>query len=321
MSFLRIVFLLVGAFSFSNAVLAQDNTDEWDIIERCLELNYPTIPQERWDFEGVIISRNQYGLHAIRTDFNTSYYIALDSETSFTSIGDFSPDGRWFAYPLGYRFSWTWTSTYYRIDRLRVISTTPRGTRYEIPWTGQTRRSSGSGIWGDELSWLDSETLLAFGNPGRDNFRDRGSDWFVYPFSREIEPVPEDLEITRQVERSIIYNTVEGVMLMEGDNEVIILPTDTMWVRDPAVSPDERFAGFFAGNNLYIIDIEGRQIFDLCVEAPRELYESPMWSPDGQTLAFLFDGYPVLINVETLENQILRYQTSRLIAWFPVHDD
>src|SRR5262245_3787103 len=74
----------------------------WEVVERCVgELPYPTIPQDQWTFEGVIFSINNDGIRAIRTDVDTSYFVALDSDYSFAFDGGFSPDGRWFVLPRG----------------------------------------------------------------------------------------------------------------------------------------------------------------------------------------------------------------------------
>ena len=85
------------------SALAQDQGESgWEVIETCTEgLTYPVLPRSQWDFEGVIFSENRDGVRAIRTDVNTSYFVALDSAETFSSVGAFSPDGKWFAYPVG----------------------------------------------------------------------------------------------------------------------------------------------------------------------------------------------------------------------------
>lgn len=98
----------------------------WEVVERCLGELPNAIPQSEWDFEGVIFTRDTVGIHAIRTDSPTPYVIAFgNSDTAFVRSGSFSPDGRWFAYPVGYSFQEITYSWYQVPSHIQVVSTSP----------------------------------------------------------------------------------------------------------------------------------------------------------------------------------------------------
>ena len=67
--------------------------------------------------------------------------------------------------------------------------------------------------------------------------------------------------------------------------------------------------------------MENKQIYDTCLTiTPTNFYPrmSLAWSPDSQSIVFLYDGYPIILNTETLEMQILRYETGEIIGWYPL---
>jgi hypothetical protein len=58
---------------------------------------------------------------------------------------------------------------------------------------------------------------------------------------------------------------------------------------------------------------------NLCLEIPpRSFFPQMAWSPDSTYLAFTYNSYPILLNTETLEMQILQYQTGQIIGWYPL---
>jgi hypothetical protein len=70
---------------------------------------------------------------------------------------------------------------------------------------------------------------------------------------------------------------------------------------------------------LYIADMQSNMVNNLCFEMSLTGFSPQMaWSPDSAYLAFTYDSYPIILNTETLEMQILQYQTGEIIGWYPL---
>ncbi len=332
MNTLKISCLALLILCSTATLIAQDNveTEGWEVIERCLsELPYPTIPQSNWNFDGMIIVENREGIRALRSDFDTSYFIALKSGNSFTTAGQFSPDGRWFAYALGdtQYMSMMWDRA--NINRLRVISTDSRGIYYDIPWFNW---GNASNPFLDQLMWIDNEHFVYDGSPVPRTEQSNSGLWVINAFTGESEPMPVDfpLPITNQMRymagtdpKTISFEEVEGkgVFLKNKQGvETLILATDQSFVFGSLkISPDEAYALAYFNDNFHLIDINHEVVYNLC-ESDLLSYWS-IWSPDSQSIAFLYDGYPVLYDIETQSMQILRFKTSQIIAWLPIESE
>jgi hypothetical protein len=179
--FIACLFLL-----FSTPAFSQETTpgaEGWQVVERCVgELPYPAIPQSEWDFEGVIFSENQDGVRAIRTDVETSYFVALEGDDSFPSVGGFSPDGRWFAYPIGFTDYDVNAALddLYVVQSIQVVSTDPQQTTYQILWSFFKYGGAFGARALPRIEWIDNTRIIYdghFGNGG-------GT---AYPFDGEVE--------------------------------------------------------------------------------------------------------------------------------------
>jgi WD40 repeat protein len=313
----------------SGHLFAQEETEPqgWEVIERCVgELPYPTVPRGRWDFEGVIITGNRDGIRAIRTDFDTSYFIALASDNSFVFAGQFSPDGRWFAYPTGTSQYMSMLWDLYRVNQLRVVSTDPRAIRYDIPWV---HTGSSNGL--HKVQWINNDTFTYLGRPQE---ADEVSDvWMINPFIDEISPAPsveaEDADLAVpgylfrdlhvHVNREVGFEgSADGLFLVDAEGSQNLVINVRATFLSPAVSPNEHYAIFPVDGRFHLIDINQQVVFDLCLSSQ---YQDVAWSPDSQYIAFTYDAYPILLNIETLEMQILRYETGYIIAWFAFDDN
>jgi WD40 repeat protein len=151
--------LLVTLTVKTQAQVVIPDSPGWPIKQQCVsELPYPTIPQNEWNFEGVIFSWNGDGVRAIRTDLDTSYFVALDGDTSFAFDGVFSPDGRWFAYGKGITEYANMVSNLISVRELAVVSTDPRHQTFSIPW--QTYSYSGVDRNIPHFQWLGEEEIV-----------------------------------------------------------------------------------------------------------------------------------------------------------------
>lgn len=336
MFFIRLSLILLCFFGFTGIYAAQDevDTEEWEVVERCLgDLPYPTIPQNQWNFDGIIFSENYEGIRAIRTDFDTSYFIALRSIYTFPFAGQFSPDGRWFAYPIGHLVYGSWyTNTTYFVNALRVVSTDPDHVHHDITWSDW---EIGTDYSLNRIIWIDNETFVYSGIP-EDIFgygpipTHSYGNWVVNAFSGEVEPLPEeytlpppnrDSYVNSSLDQQInVVSTNNGVTIQfnDGSTPLIFNTSDSGYLTGFTFSPDKQHAVMSFNQQLYLIDLNEQIIYDLCF-MPR-FFTGLVWSPDSQYIAFTYDGYPIILNIDTLEMQILRYKTGRIIAWFPIND-
>lgn len=162
--------LLISASAAAQEATPEAAPEGWQVVERCVD--EPTTPPEGWSWEGVIFTLTRGdGLHALRADVETPYYVAFDSQSEFAVSGALSPDGQWFAVPAGRVEYGTWASDDFVVDELRVYSTTPSREMFRIDWD---YLSSGLGVSGSipEVVWIDNQHFLyPFGFEGSEGIR------------------------------------------------------------------------------------------------------------------------------------------------------
>jgi hypothetical protein len=279
------VFILTALVLLPFGAMAQE--EDWPVVERCIgEFNYPSVPPSRWDFEGTIISLSNHGLHAIKTSEPQQYFIALGSGKSYPSAGSLSPDGKYYAYPVGhtYKTSMTW-SVYHVIEEIVIVSTDGTGNAIRVPWYDHVSISNPDNL--PPPVWLNPTSLLMR----------QANAWQLL----ELDESPEFEEVPA--------------------------PEDPYSDKSRVVSPDGRYVvyDFWTEDErtIHVIDHETEQIYDLCLERKRTIWSNVSWfawSPDSSTVAFTYDGYPILLNIETMEHSVLRYKTREIVGWLPEAD-
>ena len=83
-----ILLLPVVSVHVTTAEEATDMEKSWPIEQHCL--GEPTPPDD-WAFEGTIFTQGS-GVHAIRADVTTPYYVAFSGDTEFGNNGALSPE-------------------------------------------------------------------------------------------------------------------------------------------------------------------------------------------------------------------------------------
>ncbi|MBZ0277758.1 MAG: hypothetical protein K8I60_16550, partial [Anaerolineae bacterium] len=159
---IRSVILMIIVIVFFSAI-GVNAQDSWPVVQNCLgELTYPMITQGNWDFPGVIISSVfRDGVRGIRADQNMDYYIALESDDTFPGGGALSPDGRYFAYPIGYsnhNVNSSGDETILNVDYIRIVRTDGNTDEtYRFAVNNYAFAGSSGSLAVGSPTWLDNE--------------------------------------------------------------------------------------------------------------------------------------------------------------------
>lgn len=212
------------------------------------------------------------------------------------------------------------------INRLRVVSTAPSGTYYDMPWVNS---GNATNPFLDQLMWIDNEHFVYDGSPVPRTEQSNSGLWIINAFTGETEPMPIDFQLPAPnrmrymagaYHKTITFEEIpeKGVFLKdEQGRETLILDTNVFTLH--SISPDEAYGLVYINGNLHLIDIRQQVVYNLCES--KIMPYNIIWSPDSQTIAFLYDGYPVLYDLENQTMEILRFKTDQVIAWLPIEDE
>ena len=345
------VLLIILGVLPSLGVHAQDG---WDVVENCMgDLNYPIIAQENWDFPGIIItSFYPQGVRAIRADQNVEYFLALESGDSFPAVGTLSADGRYFAYPVGHT-TYNVNSggdDIIAVDFIRIVRSdgnTEETYRFEA--NNYTYSGSFGSLNLPRTVWLGNDyvyyqrvgstpDIFVFANqqliewentvhPFYLNFISPDAtraftDDSLYDLDND-EPLtyPESTQVAWFADSSAFIASGEQLILVDRDGET----SDVIWIGETfgaEVAPNGEYASFWdVENNLYLVDIGEGVVYDLCFEGTYSPIASInwepnlAWSPDSSSLAFVYDGYLILLDVQTFQNQVLDHRAEYVMGW------
>jgi hypothetical protein len=132
----------------------------WPIEERCI--GEPTTPPPEWTFDGTILMKGYWGLHAYQQDWDTPHVVAFVGGYLFGEAG-LSPDKRWFAVPEGYRITTVNDAMmrvyhYEYVEEVVIYSTINPDDAFHMPW----RVSYDLKGRFPQMHWLDEERLIYF---------------------------------------------------------------------------------------------------------------------------------------------------------------
>ena len=176
-----LVLCLLAVSGYTTTAQEAADTDiGWPIEQQCA--GQPTPPPEGWTFEGTIFTRGGDGVHAVRADMATPYYIAFQSDTEFGAMGALSPDGSWFAVPAGQtRNDVRRLLIFFNIRELRVYSTDGKRELHQVEGTGKADYGMSAFYAVTPPQWIDNQHLIYYdyGNPQH--------ILLINPFTGEVE--------------------------------------------------------------------------------------------------------------------------------------
>ncbi len=359
MRFLLVLFVLLSAL-ISNPATADES---WPVVPNCIgDLRYPIVRQGDWDFPGVIISSHETGIHGIRADRDIEYFIALESGDSFPNAGTISPDGIYFAYPIGYT-SYDVNSAYadvLSVDHIQIVRTDGlRDETYRFEARDYTYTSVGASFGLSSPVWFSPNEVFHWGQGGLGVIYDMTTETlrkldaaeerppydlkFVSPDStrafgetlydieqNESLPYPLPYQVSWFADSSAFAASTEaGIAIVNRDGEImhqINMPN----IVQLAAAPDQSAVAFWdIDQKLFVADFEQQIIHDTCFTGKlsgaalheRGYYPNLAWSPDGGSLAFIYDGYLVILDTHTFDNQVIDHRSNQVIAWVPLEGE
>lgn len=160
-----LIFVLVMLVLATSLVQADDDPETpWPIEERCAPA--PTQPPAGWMLEGMLLMSGYGGIHAIQANWETPRIVASFYASRLgipINGGQLSPDGRWYAVPIGEIFTEISYNQYWFTEGLRVYSTfDDTELNFELrEYNRLLDYGRGYGAWTYEVvRWIDNDTLL-----------------------------------------------------------------------------------------------------------------------------------------------------------------
>lgn len=364
------IVLFTSLFVISSAATSAQEQEPWPVEQHCIgDLTYPIVQQGSWDFPGVIISGIVFdGVHAIRADIQTEYWLAMSSAHSFPFSGALSPDNRYFAYPVG--------KTYYGanasggssvfVENIRIVRTDGNTTETYL-FAGNDNTWIGATVPGlIRVKWLGpseayypyfgtdaGERLYDYAQEGdipwTHAMRPRELEYFSPDVSRAFALNNElgkhfdrsayslyDLDTEQQLDYSMPRNAIwfadsssflsateSGLFLIGRDGQQVDLITGEVIIWMALSSNQQLFAFWNEDQQLFIGDFQSHVIYDMCFENLHTsassiwsyLGQNLAFSPNDSQLAFSYDGYLVILDLETLENQVIDTPSDWVMGW------
>ncbi len=315
----------------------------WQFEQRCIP--EPVAPPDSWSYPGTLLMMGYAGIHGMQADWDTPHVMVFfrrdrDGDVPIDG-GQLSPDGLWYATPIGEIYQEVSFNVYFFAEKVRVYSTTGDNQIFEFSLSDYSDiYVYATGAWTIlPVEWRDSKSLvvgkLLFSpfaqrieeadfnlystelSPSPDLTRLYGD--FTFDFKHETilglydlvnqQPLDTDTErssldslswrrdsqgfiaVTPGSPQALLYFDRDGQLI----EELFSLGESTTGFRhhnarrnDANWSPDNmRFAfvteQYLQPNRLHIIDWETHTITDTCLNP----IEAPVWSPDGDMLAYL----------------------------------
>ena len=160
-----LIFVLALMLVATSSVQANDDPEPpWPIEEHCVPA--PTQPPAGWMFEGMLLMSGYAGIHAIQANWETPRIVAsFYTNRLGTPIngGQLSPDGRWYAVPIGEIFTERSYNQYWFTNGLRLYSIfDDTELNFELrEYNSLLHYGRGYGAWTYEaVRWIDNNTLL-----------------------------------------------------------------------------------------------------------------------------------------------------------------
>ena len=134
-----------------NEGTAEPDLADWSVEERCIQAS---TPPDHWTFEGTLLMRGHYGIHAYQAGWDTPQVVVFLQPGNALRGGALSPDGNWYAYPWG---EFSVSETYNAVTSVRELRV--HSTRDERVYSVPTY-TEGFQTTYKQAYWLDDDHVL-----------------------------------------------------------------------------------------------------------------------------------------------------------------
>lgn len=291
----------------------------WNVETNCMsEFTYPVVEQDAWDFPGVIVtSAYPEGIRGIQGgDRRLEYFIALSSDDTFPAIGAISPDGQYFAYPIGHtnhRVNAVNDDLIY-VDNLRVVRTDGNTDETFLLEANNFAYSGAIGVFNlPPVRWFGSEwvyyppkfeasdTLMHISSDETRSLRlsvNLSDLRFISPdgtraFHSTLHNLDTDRAIDYSLPRYAAWFADSSGFIAADESHIDIVDRDgniqetidIPHVTRIAVAPDQSaFAFWNEQQQLFIADVTEKTVYDVCFQ-------------ESTAYAYIFDFLPEVTNL------------------------
>lgn len=146
--------LLLLSISIVHAQEATATPDTlWPVVEQCM--GAPTKPPQDWSYDGTILMTGYAGIHGVNTKWDTPRVLVFLGEKDIFG-GALSPDGKWYASPIGWTEYTDGNNTVTTTDKMGIYSTLDSKLSHRIPWISPTVYNGSFG----QVYWRDNDHFI-----------------------------------------------------------------------------------------------------------------------------------------------------------------
>jgi hypothetical protein len=191
---LVVAFILTIAVSSIAVSADDDSTQAWPVEVNCIP--DPVLPPDEWSYPGTILMSGYAGIHGIQLDWETPHIVAFfrkDADRDYPLYGgQLSPDGNWYAAPIGEHWAEISFNNYWDVRKVRLYSMS--GVSEEITFDLADYRDLYQYFptaWSYlPIEWGNSERLII-------------GELSIKPFMGAVEKLPFDLSAITYTERFV----------------------------------------------------------------------------------------------------------------------
>jgi len=286
--FKSIVLGIFVVFISGTVICAQD--DYFPIVENCI--TEPTLPPDDWRYSGTILMSGYAGVHGMNLDWETPRVLVFESNSANgdepLAGASLSPDGKWYALPMGDTWVEVTYSRYSWVQNIRVYKTDGSGDFQVFDFDYYVYTATASSYL--PMHWIDNESFMA------------GSVrlYPLEPDKAELSPLKYDIttftytaispDITRFVE---LYSDEQGLYSLQDIEPILLHEHNTgfvAWREDSS-----GYINITRSDDTVSIDYHSRdgdsidrivQFENGQVRASIEASNRVLWSPDMTQFAF-----------------------------------
>lgn len=315
-----LILFLCGMTSFVS--LTQDESDYFPIVENCIP--EPTLPPDDWSYAGTIMMSGYAGVHGMNAEWDTPRVLVFESVASNGDSmligGSLSPNGQWYAMPMGEFFVEVSFNHYNFVRSVRVYKTDGTRDYIEFALNSYDFYSNFERAWSYlPIHWIDDESFViggilfypfeGIGEPA--SFDTDTSSLYPWAYSPDSQLIYDGRKINGEYLHATTYGNIEDFTFAE-------MPSlDALsWKRDSSEFIGAVENTDFVPTHLSLFDRNGQLLDKIIPIEPRQFgfvkrlttrRNESQWSPDDTkfVLTMKLESYldPNVVHIIDLETR------------------